>query len=233
MLDGSDWYSNTFGMSNRRTRVEQAEDTRRRLMTAARTTFLRRGFHAASLDEVAAEAGFTKGVVYSRFSSKAELFLALLQDRIEERVAQITAVSDRKSPRAGTAAISRQWAEALRTNRDWSLLVIEFRVHAARDPELNAKYAAVHARLREAVAQAYRRSVERVGGRSALSPDDVARVGIAAATGLVLEHEAEGHGFSEALYEWSAAALIASAVASPASPPRPSGALRRRGAKPT
>ncbi len=43
---------------------------------AARTVFLRRGFHGASLDEIAEEAGYTKGAVYSNFAGKDDLYLA-------------------------------------------------------------------------------------------------------------------------------------------------------------
>ena len=50
--------------------------------------FLDRGYYAATLDQIADEAGFSKGAVYSRFASKADMFLALLEDRIAERAAQ-------------------------------------------------------------------------------------------------------------------------------------------------
>src|SRR5262245_9401664 len=67
-------------------RQERREQTRRELVTAARSVFLRRGFHAASLDEIAAEAGFTKGAVYSNFASKDELFVAVLAAHFAARV---------------------------------------------------------------------------------------------------------------------------------------------------
>ena len=55
--------------------------TRRHLLDAAATVFARQGFHGASLDDVAAVAGFTKGAVYSNFASKDDLFLAVFEDR--------------------------------------------------------------------------------------------------------------------------------------------------------
>ena len=55
--------------------------------------FLARGYHAATLEQIADEAGFSKGVVYSRFASKADLFLALLEDRIAERGPQNAALA--------------------------------------------------------------------------------------------------------------------------------------------
>src|SRR4249920_1855864 len=61
--------------------------TRRHLLEAAGVVFARQGFHGATLDEVAATAGFTKGAVYSNFTSKDDLFLALLDDRIDRQFA--------------------------------------------------------------------------------------------------------------------------------------------------
>ena len=54
--------------------------TRRHLLDAAAVVFARDGFHGASLDDVAATAGFTKGAVYSNFKSKEDLFLAVFDD---------------------------------------------------------------------------------------------------------------------------------------------------------
>lgn len=115
--------------------------------------FLARGYHGASVDAVAREAGFTIGAVYSRFGSKAELFLALLEQRVDERIEQIRSVAAGAGVAAEAAAVARQWAQVLRTDLDWTLLVIEFRVHAARDPVLAARLAEVHARLLRAVVE--------------------------------------------------------------------------------
>ena len=72
-------------MAKRLTRTERSGRNRARVLEAARRVFLERGYHGATLEQIAAEAGFTKGVVYSQFDSKADLFLALLELRIAER----------------------------------------------------------------------------------------------------------------------------------------------------
>ena len=66
-------------MSRRLSRAEQTDRNRAELFAAARRVFLARGYHAATLEQIADEAGFSKGVVYSRFASKADMFLALLE----------------------------------------------------------------------------------------------------------------------------------------------------------
>src|SRR5215472_3667702 len=82
-------------MSPRLTRVEQSARNRSLVLAAARRMFLERGYHGASLEQIADEAGFSKGVVYSQFESKADLFLGLMEQRIEERNAENRRFVDR------------------------------------------------------------------------------------------------------------------------------------------
>src|SRR6185295_9164397 len=66
----------TDGMKTGVPRAEQIERNRGLVLAAARRVFLERGYAGATLDAIAEEAGFSKGVVYSRFGGKADLFLA-------------------------------------------------------------------------------------------------------------------------------------------------------------
>src|SRR5258706_6443215 len=61
----------------RLSRQQSRLQTRERLLEAATLVFSRRGFDAASVEEIAEEAGYSKGAVYSNFASKEELFLTL------------------------------------------------------------------------------------------------------------------------------------------------------------
>jgi AcrR family transcriptional regulator len=133
-------------MVTRLSRPEQAERVRTELLEAARTEFLRAGYHGATLDQIAATAGYTKGVVYSRFASKADLFLALLEERIEQRLVQNEAFARTLEGVGGVDELVQRWAEIQTEDEAWTLLVIEFRVHASRDPELKRRYAALHER---------------------------------------------------------------------------------------
>src|SRR5438874_13806771 len=76
---------------SRLSRAEQRDLTRTRLLDAAEKVFVDRGFHAASVDEVAEEAGYSKGAVYSNFENKDELFLAVLERRVDSRALAIEA----------------------------------------------------------------------------------------------------------------------------------------------
>src|SRR6476659_10034510 len=75
-------------MATRLTRAEQGERNRGLVLAAARRVFVAKGYAGATLEAIAEEAGFSKGVVYSQFEGKADLFLALLEGRIDARAAE-------------------------------------------------------------------------------------------------------------------------------------------------
>lgn len=161
-------------------RGQQVERNREQLLAAARRVFLERGFHAATLDAIAEAAGFSKGVVYSQFDSKADLFLALLERRIDERAAQ----NERAGSVGELLAISRR---ATAAEPAWNLLLLEFRVHAARVPEVNARYASLHQRTTERLASALRETAGPGTARTDVSHEDMASFVLAFAAGVTLE----------------------------------------------
>ena len=169
-------------MGMRLSRAEQGEQTRAELLAAARAEFLDAGYHGATLDRIAAAAGYTKGAVYSRYASKADLFLDLLEARIDDRAADNERRADALVGVAGLTELLVHWRATDREDQAWTLLVMEFRIHAARDPALNARYAALHERTVTGVA----RTLERILGAAA--DPGVARMVLAIGTGTTLEH---------------------------------------------
>src|SRR5947208_2818313 len=75
------WYM-LGGMTTRLRRPEMVLRNREAVLAAARRVFLDRGYAGATLELIAEDAGFSKGVLYSQFASKADLFLTLLHRRI-------------------------------------------------------------------------------------------------------------------------------------------------------
>ena len=178
-------------MSPRLSRAEQNSRNRALLFAAARRVFLARGYHAATLEQIADEAGFSKGVVYSRFASKADLFLALLEDRIAERAAQNAALARDLAGTGDFAALLDLAQRAEREAPGWRLLVTEFRIHAARDAELNRRYAALHARTVEGIASVLVLISEQDAERLPVPPRQLAGLLLAIDTGLALELQAD------------------------------------------
>jgi|SRR5262245_20517829 len=72
-------------MSRVRTRPTR-DDTRDKLFEAAAQVFEEQGINAASIETIAAAAGFTRGAFYSNFASKDELIVAMLEDHVEQSI---------------------------------------------------------------------------------------------------------------------------------------------------
>ena len=128
-------------------RKERAEVTRARLISSAEKIFARDGFEAARLEEIAAEAGYTRGAFYANFSSKEDLFFALLEGEISARIETIeSAMRDLSSPQSRLHVV-RKFFLALSQDRRWSLLSLEFKLFALRHPEVRARLVAMNRRL--------------------------------------------------------------------------------------
>ncbi len=162
----------------RLTRTERAALTRRGLLDAAERRFFLDGYHGTSLDDIAEQAGYTKGAVYSAYQSKAGLFLALLDEVIDRRLEDMRRVLERhETGEEKLAALARQPIDE--RDASFSLLAIEFLVHAARDPTLLADFAERYRRLRASLAS--------LGPPGGLGPERWALVTIALSNGLALE----------------------------------------------
>ena len=182
-------------MSPRLSRAEQNDRNRALLLAAARRVFLERGYYAATLEQIADEAGFSKGAVYSRFASKADMFLALLEDRIAERAAQNAELARRLAGSGDFTAIVDLAQRAERGAPGWRLLVTEFRVHAARDPELNRRYAALHERTVDGIATILAAVSEEGADGLSFPPRQLAELMLALETGVALEQLANPAAF--------------------------------------
>ena len=75
----------TAPAATRMTREQSKANTRERLLDAARSVFASRGFRGASVEEIASEAGFSTGALYSNFDGKEDLFLVLMEREIAEQ----------------------------------------------------------------------------------------------------------------------------------------------------
>lgn len=128
-------------------RFEVVERNRESVLAAARRVFIEKGYSGATLETIAEAAGFSKGVMYSQFESKADLFLTLLERRIQERAAQNERIAAGATGAAqGVRKLLEVGSEDWHAEMAWYRLLIEFRVIAARDPAVNARYAAAHSK---------------------------------------------------------------------------------------
>lgn len=129
-------------------RRDRQQQTREALIVAARGVFSEDGYHAASLERIAREAGFSKGAVYSNFDGKSALFLAVMDQNLE------LAEADRRDPfEQPSNPPSTGWDVAeregypLEATQGFALATLEFIASAARDetlaPQLHQRLTAV------------------------------------------------------------------------------------------
>jgi AcrR family transcriptional regulator len=176
----------------RLTRGEKRAQTRERLLEAAERVFLRRGLQGSSVEEIAAEAGFTRGAFYSNFKSKDQLFIELLQDRVYRGYREI--LDDH--PDAGATPRERMLADAERV-RDaqdreegrWLFrLWLECLTQAARDEGFRELAAGFWSGNRALMAATGRAEFEQVGRTPPLPTEQLATAMIALDIGLAVQH---------------------------------------------
>jgi AcrR family transcriptional regulator len=176
---------------DRRTRPARAErrDARTELLAAAAEVFAERGFRESSVDDIAARAGYSKGAVYWHFSGKDELFLALLEERVDRPTREMIELLESAPPEQDMGPeASRRFVELLQTERELLLLRHEYWSQAVRDPKLRARYAERQAKLRSALGKALLKRVEHLGGPAdPAMAERMATVGMALASGLAQE----------------------------------------------
>jgi len=142
----------------RLTRDDKREANRSRILVAAGTVFGRRGYHGATIEEIADEAGLSNGAVYYNFESKEDLFLGLLERWRAELLREVeTTLGRLDRGDAGPAALRdavRSIVDTVKPSRDWRLLLLEFVTYAARNPKFRARFVVGREKFKSALTDA-------------------------------------------------------------------------------
>ncbi|WP_280418506.1 TetR/AcrR family transcriptional regulator [Nocardia carnea] len=176
-------------MVERWTKERRLERTRALLLDAAEEVFAEKGFAAATLDDIAHAAGYTKGAIYKHFSVKEELFLAVSDrywrryfDNFSEVLSTVTAVGPRELDR-----VAERWRRLGRDRgAEHAALGHEFSLYLLRNPEARARVAAKRLEVAEELAAFVAENLERVGGSLTISPLAFAHVLIATSDSVIL-----------------------------------------------
>ncbi len=124
----------------RLTREQSRDQTRERLLNAAHRIFMKKGYVAASVEDIAAAAGFTRGAFYSNFSSKSDLLLELLERDHAEVQADFQAIFDGGGTREQMESMSLAYYRTLFQDDEYSLLWGEAKLQAARDAKFRVRF---------------------------------------------------------------------------------------------
>src|SRR5277367_5777291 len=117
----------------------RTEETQSRILDAAQAVFSEQGFEKTQLEEVAARAGYTRGAIYAHYSSKEDLFLALMEHRVLTKFAAIRKVIEAETEVSKRPAIFKRWLATQLSDHTWGTLMLEFKLYALRRPQSREK----------------------------------------------------------------------------------------------
>ena len=176
-------------MAERWTRERRLEHTRALLLDGAEDVFAEKGFTAATLDDIAYAAGYTKGAIYKHFTTKEDLFLAVSDRYWRRYFDNFTDVlsSAREVGAAELDAIARRWRQlSLDRGAEHAALGHEFTLYLLRNPEARERVAAKRTEVVEQLAKFIVTGIDRMGGSLLIPPLTFAQVLIATSDSIVL-----------------------------------------------
>jgi len=162
--------------------------TRAALLESAGAAFADRGLRGVSIDEIARGAGFTKGAFYANFASKEELFLALLDERFARRAEAMHArLATDEDPAVQARRSADDFVATLADDPEWQRLFLEFAAYATRDDAFRERLVERYARLRDSMAEDYRRRADELGLALPVAPEALALMTFAMGNGVAME----------------------------------------------
>jgi len=183
--------------ARRLTRQDKRQANRARIVQAARAVFGQRGYHGATIVEIAREAGLSNGAVYYNFANKEDLFFALLEEWRTELIHDLASAL----PRPGSAEPGRSFQDelshvigTLERQREWRLLLFDFVTYAARNPRFRARFAAGRQNFKHALAGVLAERIAAHHLQPVAPPDQLAILVTALVNGLAFDELTEPDG---------------------------------------
>ena len=182
-------------------RLEKQQRTRGALLRSASKLFCRRGLEGTSVDEVAEDAGYTKGAFYANFKSKEELCLTMLERRFDaylEQFDRLLATDEQPEERARRAG--DHFSGLVEADPQWQRLSFEFAVYAMRNEGFRRELVARYRSLRERIAEVFRVRAEEMNIEPPIPLERLVLMTFAMSDGVALGKLLEPETFSDELY---------------------------------
>jgi AcrR family transcriptional regulator len=169
---------------------------RGQIISAARQVFSRKGYDAATVEEIAETAGVSKGLIYNYFRSKEDILLATaeaLMNRLEEHM-------ERMSTAKATASDKILAAQHMHTGemiKEWDFvqIMLEFWSESVRRPEIARPYAQMFRKARVYMETIIDNGIAS-GEFRPVAAKDVASLMIAMADGLTVQRMLDARAFT-------------------------------------
>jgi AcrR family transcriptional regulator len=171
-------------MAERLSRAEQQARTRRRLLDEGRRIFAERGFTAATVEEITAAAGVTRGALYKHFDGKEGLFLSFASEVAEQQLEEWSAGEDAaRTDEQHLAALARPLETV---DVDLGLASVEFLAHVRSRPQFHTQALRMQLDADVGSADMLRRTCEGLGVEPAIPVEDLVPIVAGLANGLLL-----------------------------------------------
>lgn len=164
---------------------ERSEETRARILEASIKLFSNRGYNAASVDDICAEAGVSKGAFYHHFESKQALFLALLDSWLKTIDNAVAAAKDKTVPEA-FMQITEAFPYIFESAGGHLPMFLEFCLQASRDKKVWDASIAPYRRYHKYFTSLIRKGVDE-GSFVEVDPEIASRLIVSMAMGLLLQ----------------------------------------------
>ena len=190
-MTSDDGAEGRLAQTQSRNRTRDPDDTQRRLLGAGLATFSRKGYAAASVDEIVKAAGCSKGTFYCHFGSKEELFLTLLASRGSLNHQRMMELCPWKGSCSGWVTdVLCTMVGFGAADPVWRALGAEFMAHGLRDPAIGDRMGRTHDELRRFISSRLRACLQD-GARMAAEPETIAAAVVALLDGLALHTSLE------------------------------------------
>jgi AcrR family transcriptional regulator len=164
---------------DRWTPERRRERTREALLDAAAAVFAKRGFHGASLDEIAETAGYTRGAIYKHFADKEELLQEVcvrLNERTFAEFDEVPGVSQPIAEFVDVGDVTEHWRSMVDRDAEFRIVMLEFLLHAMRNPHAQARALEFSRVNRHQLAEYLRQHAAEAGEDLPLPSDDLAGI---------------------------------------------------------
>ncbi|RVT40335.1 TetR/AcrR family transcriptional regulator [Sphingobium algorifonticola] len=149
--------------------------------------FAQDGYGGASVDTIAAAAGYSKGAFYGNFDSKEAIFLEVLERHMAAEAAQLSRLVDAGRTVGDILDSVDAWLDSMNADADWALLAMELQLQARRSPGFAVQHDALYARHRQRLGGLITRLFSMSGKRLPVPAEELAAAMMALAHGLVLQ----------------------------------------------
>lgn len=186
-------------MSKRVSRIDSQLNTKTELLRAAEKEFAQLGFEGAAVDKITAHAGFSRGAFYSNFNSKEDLFLALVESKMNVFIKDLDSLL--KSSGRNLEEEVRKYYLAQARDKIMTLLMTEFLTVGIRNSKLRARVASLNKSYLEAMGKIIGLVFETQSKKNKKDPMQAATILLSAGQGLMLHHFGNEKNFDQSYIE--------------------------------